>query len=92
MKLWVDDEREPPDATWHTAQSARHALEALMAHEGRIKTVSLDHDLGDGPTGYDLLKTLEQYQVPLPADMRIHSQSPPGREAMEAVIARMRKR
>jgi len=67
-------------------------LEEISYGDGEaVEALSLDHDLGDGPTGYDLLKTVEQYRVPLPLDVRIHSANPVGRESMEAVLARLRQ-
>lgn len=44
-KLWLDDVRDPPDATWRVARTSRQAL-ALVREHGAPWRMSLDHDLG----------------------------------------------
>lgn len=53
MKLWLDDERPPPDDTWTWVRTAGEAIMFLAVHNlvtvgGRdhVTHVSFDHDLG----------------------------------------------
>lgn len=43
LKLWLDDNRTPPDDSWTWVQTAEEALELLQA--GAVAVASLDHDL-----------------------------------------------
>ncbi|HEX6621817.1 MAG TPA: cyclic-phosphate processing receiver domain-containing protein [Solirubrobacteraceae bacterium] len=45
MKLWHDDIRPPPDASWSWARTNADAILLLTAH-WPIDECSLDHDLG----------------------------------------------
>lgn len=63
MKLWLDDERLPPDDTWVWAKTAPDAIEHLKS--GVVVEVSLDHDLAaehydpamyEGVEAYDALR------------------------------------
>jgi hypothetical protein len=47
MKLFVDDERQPPDGTWNVVRSAELALAFLQASIFQVELLSLDHDLGE---------------------------------------------
>jgi hypothetical protein len=44
MKLFLDDVRDPPDATWTIARTADEAIALLRT--GHVEHASLDHDLG----------------------------------------------
>lgn len=46
MKLFLDDIRFPPDASWIVVKTAEAAIEELK--KGFITFASLDHDLVDG--------------------------------------------
>lgn len=62
MKLWLDDERTPPDDTWTWVRTAGEAIMFLAVHnapcksvmgvgnavlkQGTVTHVSFDHDLG----------------------------------------------
>ena len=61
-----------------------------------VDVISLDHDLGeDTPTGYDVLKMLEQMAHEedrrVPFEILIHSANPVGRKNMEAAIASIQR-
>jgi hypothetical protein len=43
-RLWVDDVRPPPDASWTWARTNKRARELLEAY--RFDECSLDHDMG----------------------------------------------
>lgn len=88
MKLWVDDVRTPPDESWQWASDAENALYLLrMFH---VEELSLDHDLGDGASGYDIIKWIEkrfhEESVPPPASIVTHSANPVGVENIERAV------
>lgn len=85
FKLWVDDERDPPDDTWVIARSTQQALELIKMVGGLPHVMSLDHDLGMKPDGKEdkiihLLVELEQLYEKWPVpEYVVHSQNPVGR-------------
>jgi len=60
MRVWLDDLRPAPDG-WVWAQTAVEAYTFLIA--GNVTEISLDHDLGDGPTGYNVACYIERGAV-----------------------------
>lgn len=44
MKVFLDDERVPPNHTWVTVRNAESAIKLLEL--GDVEVISLDHDLG----------------------------------------------
>lgn len=79
--LWLDDERQPY-APWfkgtiHWCRTVEEAIQVLRTMP--IDIVSLDHDLGQEKTGYDLVKWMEEQDV-WPYCVRIHTMNPVGRE------------
>lgn len=93
VKLWVDDEREPPDTSWVVARSYEAAMDVLGACV--VGRVSLDHDLGDpAHDGYDVVKVLEARAACgsyVPVQIECHSQNPVGRKRIEAAIESLNK-
>lgn len=89
MKVWLDDERPMPpefDIWLRTADSAIRILRV-----GGITRISLDHDLGEKLTGYDVAKFIEEaaYKKTLaPMEVTIHSANAVGRKNMEVAIRR----
>jgi hypothetical protein len=55
VKLWLDDVRPAP-AGWYWALDAEEAHDVLQSCV--VEEWSLDHDLGEGPSGYDLVQRL----------------------------------
>ena len=94
MKLFVDDIREPPNKGWLTARSAEVAIE-ILNESNVIDTISLDHDLGTGATGYNVLCWIERkcrenpYYRP-PEVIIIHTNNPVGKTKMKAVKQRLK--
>ena len=91
MKLWVDDEREPPGTEWKWVQTVVAGLIRICNIEewDAVTELSLDHDFGAGqPTGYDLLYCMGRLGLKVPKII-VHSQNPDGKQAMEAFIERM---
>lgn len=92
-KLWVDDERMPPDNTWEMARSFHEAVHMLNCFI--YDTVSLDHDLASfyghkEMTGYDIVCWMEDQTRKdpwhMPRTILIHSANPVGRKNMQAGI------
>lgn len=91
VKLWLDDVRPAPRG-WYWAVTAVEAFTILQSCY--VTDASLDHDLGDSFSGYDLLKILAEYREvkglnywPLNKPS-IHSANPVGRANMQSVIDR----
>lgn len=82
IKIWLDDERNPPDNTWlHT----KHVYQAWhFIKNGIVNEISFDHDLGEREvTGNSLAKRIEEYLFlnELPRIIwHVHSQNPVGRQ------------
>lgn len=78
MKLFVDDLRDPPDASWVVARSTKAALE--ICRETWPTELALDHDLGGDDRIMDFLKALHEMSEdkPIPA-WTVHSANPVGR-------------
>lgn len=87
MRLFVDDVRDIPNG-YICARNYSSAIGMLIV--GEFEEISLDHDLGEEKTGYDILCWIEYQMVTNgfkpPKKIRIHSSNPVGRMRMEQVI------
>jgi hypothetical protein len=80
FKLFVDDERSPPDDTWVVARSTKEAFEFIEAIGINPHIMSLDHDLGgDDKIIHFLTELEERYQDRPVPEYLVHSQNPVGR-------------
>lgn len=86
MKLWVDDMRPPPDDTWQWSRTSTHAI--YMLAPGRVTEMSLDHDLGGKDTTRRIVLMMCENPRLWPDEVRVHSNNPPGRKWLEAMIER----
>ena len=91
MKLWLDDVRKPPDASWHWVRTAEEAVAWLR--EDVVSEASLDHDLAlpllgcEPKTGYDVAAWLEVHPEHYPpGGVQVHSMNPSGAERMRAAL------
>lgn len=88
MWVYLDDVRDPP-ASFVLARNYHEAIELLET--GEVVGISLDHDLGEELTGYDVLKWIEEKVVVEgfcpPETMVIHSANPVGVQNMTRAIA-----
>lgn len=88
--LWVDDLRPVPNEyrDKYEVRLARDYDEAITElHRFRYDVICLDHDLGDGPTGYDLCKYIVAKNIYCP-EYRIHTSNPVGRRNMVEYLER----
>lgn len=84
-KLWVDDERHPPDDTWRWATNSADAVHWLQ--DSAIDEVSLDHDLG----GFDTARPIVLWmctEEAWPKVIRVHSRNPVGAHWLAAMCSR----
>jgi len=59
-KLYLDDIRAPTSKGWTIVKTVENAIQ-LIDLKGIPLEMSLDHDLGDGMTGYDFVRWLAIY-------------------------------
>ena len=86
--LWVDDLRGVPNSYIGEYEIiiARDYDEAVShLHRFRFDVICLDHDLGGGPTGYDLCKYIVAKHIYCP-EYRIHTSNPVGRRNMTELL------
>jgi len=87
-KLFVDDIREAPDDSWVTVRTAQEVVAFLFTHDVRI--VSLDHDLGEGQSGYWVACQIEAKvhsdSTYIPPSIITHSANPVGRANITACM------
>lgn len=91
FKLFIDDVREPPDASWTLARCCSEA-EMLVDDLGMPDVMSLDHDLGDGETVMMFLRWLvEVHYEQGPPTYSVHSANPMGRDNIVAYLESWRR-
>lgn len=86
MRLWLDEARPAPDATWTICRTVREAQESVRFSGGLVDAFSLDHDLSTeaifelAPSGLDFVRWyLRNYPLlGLRASWEVHSQNPIG--------------
>ena len=88
MNVYLDDERKTP-AGWVRVYWPDEAINLLKT--GKVKQLSLDHDLGndDKGTGYDVLLWIEQavfFDGFVPPIIAVHSANSAARIKMERAI------
>lgn len=94
-------QRKPMDVYLDDMRPAPEGFKLVTSYEECIRTLSccvvgvlsLDHDLGEGKTGYDVLCWLEEQTHKYPGfripQIRIHSMNPVGRARMLQVLKRL---
>ncbi len=89
--LFLDDERFPPgnEADWIIARTFDEAS-AVVSALGLPEIMSLDHDLGEGKSGYDFAHWLTEHVLDSDLDWnvewRVHSMNPVGSRNIEALL------
>lgn len=91
MKIWLDDERTPPDESWIWFVDPDLAFHFVKNHV--VDEISLDHDLGlHVATGYELLTWIERLVVTEnfePPEIHIHTANPVGHANMMAALTQI---
>lgn len=95
MKVWLDDQRdifylgsnESPQFDIHVLKGD-HCIQLINAD--LVTYISFDHDLGEGLSGYDVAKHIEQraYKGHEPPPYAIHSGNSVGRENIQKAMER----
>lgn len=83
MQIWLDDVRPAPNDTWVVCTTASQAIGLINL--GNVSFISFDHDLGEGGTGYDVAKHIEEgafFGTLQAIGYTIHSANPVGRRAI----------
>ena len=77
MKLWVDDERHPPDGSWQWATNSADAVRWLQ--DACVAEISLDHDLGGMDTTRPVVTFMCLEEI-WPQVIYVHTANPVGGE------------
>ena len=85
--LVIDDLRTFEVAETH-ARNYDDGIDQL-ANNGPWDSLYLDHDLGDGPSGYNVLCWLELHPNFLPGEIVLVTANPVGRDRMRQVIEKL---
>jgi hypothetical protein len=90
IRLFLDDMRDPKEYGLHDVfwvKTYKDAIEQLKT--GKVSWVSLDNDLGEEKTGYDVAKYIEENvfhgKLKCP-EWQIHSANPKGRQNIEMAM------
>ena len=86
MKLFVDDIRDIPEG-WLCVRNYMDAIATLSLFV--VEELSLDHDLGEEKTGYDIACWIEEKAITsswVPPKIKVHSANPVGRARILQVI------
>lgn len=90
-KMFLDDTRMPEDDSWDIVRSYDDAVNYVKKY-GVPRVMSLDHDLGDGKTGYDFVKWLvnedlsRKLVIPRSIEVTVHSANPVGKKNIESYL------
>lgn len=93
MRLFIDDERNPPSRKWEVARSLK-AVEWYLDNIGTPLYISFDHDLGDQvPSGYDIAKMMVERSLDGKLDfslikqINVHSANGTGAENIRGLFS-----
>jgi hypothetical protein len=92
-KLFLDDERFPPGdaSSWCITRDYGSTI-AMIEAFGCPELISFDHDLGEGPSGYDVARWLIETDLNYPGflphnfQFTIHSQNPIGAANIKGLL------
>jgi hypothetical protein len=85
MFVYVDDIRNPKNNNLYIIRHYQDCIDLLTTD--KIDFISLDHDLGEEKTGYDIVKFIVKEGIKIP-HINIHSANPVGRDNMKQLIER----
>lgn len=90
LRLWIDDERFPPDGTWIWVKTAAAAMH-LWETDETVEEISFDHDLGEGGDTRMLATAIlgmAHGGQRRPPRWYVHSANPVGVEYLTGVLER----
>lgn len=82
MKVFLDDVRDCP-SSFYWVRNYEECVDILKNCD--IDIISLDHDLGENKTGYDVVKFMVQESI-FPKEIYIHSANPIGAQNMKDLL------
>lgn len=85
MFLYLDDIREPIHNNFYVVRNYQDCVDFLK--NNTVSFLSLDHDLGEDKSGYDIAKFLVQEGIEV-EKINIHSANPVGRDNIVQLIGR----
>lgn len=74
MRVYLDDTRPCPKG-FVLAKNYEECIDLLLTK--KVSEISLDHDLGENKTGYDVAKFMVEFEI-FPDKIYIHSANPVG--------------
>lgn len=89
MKIFLDDERDPPSDDWTVVRNSRSFIRLVMDSTNYIEEVSFDNDLGEDTwEGYDCALFFVQWMERWENTPRvgIHTANPSAREKMRSLF------
>ena len=87
VSIWIDDIR-PGLASYYKCRTYAEAIATIdyfSKCEGGIDFISLDHDLGEEKSGYDIAKYIVEEQIPIGA-FAVHSANPVGAKNIRELL------
>lgn len=92
MKLFLDDQRSPPKNFIHV-KTFQECIDHLVNNE--VEVLSLDHDLGEEKTGYDVAQWISEKAITTdwkpPKLIVLHSMNPVGVKNMMVALDQILK-
>lgn len=92
-KLFIDDLRTPPSASWYVARNSDQAIRTLLSL-GCPSEISFDHDLGGEDTAMKVVHWLIDQDMNnqgqfIPPDFQylVHSANPVGKANIEGLLS-----
>jgi len=92
-KLWLDEERPPPNKTWTACRTVAQAKNFLIRYNPGVTEASLDHDIEPGsivwlkPSGLSFVRWMIRENL-VPPLVTVHSQNPIGGFRMVLALRR----
>lgn len=98
VKIWIDDEREPPDYSWQWCVTSDDAIDLLCEYDPEV--ISFDHDLGKADDGEDdnAMRVVDQIEIWSESgvitkfEWQVHSMNPVGRENIIRAMNRIEEK
>ena len=86
ISLYVDDIRNAPEG-WACSRTYQSTISLFETGWFEIDKLSLDHDLGEEKTGYDIAKYIVENNIKI-NEIFLHTANPVGRDNMYQLLTR----